>query len=187
MLKYYDLSDLITREQKIKVKFNCGITYLVAYTQESISENQNATVPIFLLDFILQNEHCHITEDIIETRIKNDLQSNCVKTNLRKYFTNFFQVAKFTSTDTEFFYDMYLNRMTRFMEMLVVFELGKEECLRMDFLEYSVLDGFSESFRRFRGNIWACIEYRSGLTCVSRCLSRKINVSRTRGISYFMQ
>lgn len=143
-MEYYDLSDILMREEKIGVSF----PYKIDFFGISVLEEQDCLkdaaleLPMFALDFILENEHCQVKTIPIDEELKHALRAKASIVDLRKMFANFhgFTLAIYKDeVSKRFFKEVFVNRIRDFAEKVITDDISEKDIERMDINEINLI------------------------------------------------
>lgn len=142
-MEYFDLRDVLVREEYVCVRFPHRITSLdfaLGQERREIPAHKRFEVPVFLLDFILQNDHCSVDRDVVPVEIREDLRAKPSNVRLCDISRHFYGLARiFYSQDAEFFCDVFLNRISCFLQKFVEKKLDEQDLDIMDASEADIM------------------------------------------------
>lgn len=153
-MQYFDIYDMLAKEERVVVKFPHKTNFhgfLSHSKKQSVSAGKKVDVPIFFLDFILQNEHCSLAKDIISPEIRDDLDARPTSVCLGDLSRCFYRLCNiFYPQDTIFFYNVFLERIKWFLQKLIEKNLEEEDFLMMDNDEARIIRSTLESTRAYQ-------------------------------------
>lgn len=142
-MDYFDLRDVLVREEYVCVKFPHRITSLgfaLGPERREIPAHKRIEVPVFLLDFILQNDHCSVEREVVSAELREDLRANPSNVHLSHISRHFYGLARiFYTQDAEFFCDVLLSRLSCFLQKLVEKKLDEQDLDTMDACEADIM------------------------------------------------
>lgn len=142
-MDYFDLRDILVREEYVCVRFPHRITslsFVLSPERSEIPAHKRIEVPIFLLDFILQNDHCSVEREVVPVETREDLHAKPSNVHLSHISRHFYSLARiFYSQDAEFFCDVLLNRLSCFLQKFVEKKLDEKDLDTMDAVEADII------------------------------------------------
>lgn len=97
-MNYYKIDRILAEEEKISVKFEKDIENFGFYAgplQSNVKADTKVDMPLFLVKFLIQNEHCFLVDHPLtkksSTLLRNDLEANSSIVDLKNrhfYFVN---------------------------------------------------------------------------------------------------
>lgn len=140
-MEFYDINLILAEETKVTVKFNQDVDFFGFYFSENFSyipKNQAVKIPFFMVDFLLENEHCILSDDFVQENIKNDLMAKPSLVNLNENYFNFYNfgilISKYLNT-RDFIFEVFCERAADFCQALFKDKLTDEYYLLMDINE----------------------------------------------------
>ncbi|TBU04316.1 hypothetical protein CWI36_0780p0010 [Hamiltosporidium magnivora] len=157
-MEFYDLNLILAEETKVTVKFNHDVDFFGFYFAENLSyipKNHSVKVPFFMVDFLLENEHCILVDDFVEENTKNNLMAKPSLVNLSENYFNFYYfgiiISKYLNIK-DFLFEVFCERTSDFCNELFTDKLTDDNYLLMDINE-KIIMFFSafilEKYRRF--------------------------------------
>ena len=139
MSKYYDLDDLLYQEQKITVAF----THPIQIHSKRYKRNKKLELPIYIVDFFIQNDHCKpflITEE--ESII---LQADCTLFNFKNMF--FYNFNKYLKENI--IYEIFCTRMQFYSKLLYEDHVDKKVLSTLEYEEKKNIKNGREEWKKY--------------------------------------
>ena len=153
-MEYFDVDDISFREETLCIKFPYKVEFLGLFLlneREDVPASRRVDVPVFLLDFILQNGHCFIEKEVLSLETRNSLHAKPAAVSISGISRHFYEIAHMLyEQDYSFFYEVFLGRMAHLLQKLVEKNLGEQEIEKMDINEEKIISFTEKSITEYR-------------------------------------
>jgi hypothetical protein len=158
-MEFYNIDSIGQKEGKVRVRFNHDVNFVGFYcsqSDKSIPKNAPVDVPLFLVDFLLENEHCTLSKEILSDTERNDLLAKASSVNLRSINPHFFMFYKSVpplKDDSSFLYDVFTERMRDFSLLMYKEALSEDDLVGMDVSERKLIVKSRKKYTQYR-KLW---------------------------------
>lgn len=143
-MDYYDISDITAKEEYVTVKFSQKISFPI-----EVRANIQTKLPIYMLEFLIENEHCFLSKELIDLNLENDLEACSPIVNLRENFRNFYRVVDCLNPETDLS-QYFVKRMREYSEYISKKEIDDEVYCLMDDEEKEIIINSRKIFHLFK-------------------------------------
>ena len=146
------LEDIVNAETKIKVVFNHKINnfgFLINDTTQDIEVGVKVDVPLYIAQFLLENKHCTLVNEILSEEIKNDLRANSSIINLNLLYTYFYYfISNFE--DNDYVLNIMFSRYNCLFKLILKERLDEDDLYILDVSEKKVITTARKYFLLYR-------------------------------------
>lgn len=153
-MDYFNLHDILSKEELVCVEFPYPISFsefLIHENKRGIASYKRISVPIFIIDYVFQNGHCQVAKDIISLEVLNDLKANPRSVVVSGVTKSFYCISSiFHPNDSQFFRDVFLERLLYFLDRIVTNDMFEEDFACMDVEEACIIKSAMEHIEKYK-------------------------------------
>ncbi|KAF7683463.1 DNA replication complex GINS protein psf3 [Astathelohania contejeani] len=157
-MNYYDIDDILMREGKLKVTFEYPIQFFgfyYSYQHEGIPALKPAAMPLFLIDFLLENEHCKLIKSVISETMKNELLAKASIVDVYRvepYFFSFLKRVYLLLNQQNFLYEILTERLSDYSVLLFKNAFSEDDIAFLDVKEKKLIIKARQKYLKFNKN-----------------------------------
>ncbi|WUR02211.1 DNA replication complex GINS protein PSF3-like [Vairimorpha necatrix] len=146
------LENINTQEIKIRVFFKHKIEnfgFLVSETYKDIEAGTKVDVPLYIAQFLIENNHCTLANPILSEETENDLKANSSIINLNSLYKEFYKfIVNFKSND--FVLNIMFSRYTTLYKLILKEQLDEDDVFMLDNSEKKIIKMARKKYLMYR-------------------------------------
>lgn len=129
-MDYYCIDSILAEEEKLKVKFASEIDnfgFYLSPAHQSIKKDTKVDLPLFLIKFLLLNEHCSVVEHPLKA-VKHDLDAGAALVDLKN---RYFYGVNVLIYDRRYLFHVFFERIGSLVTLLPKDDFGEDDVARL--------------------------------------------------------